>query len=181
VNAAAPAPTINSITPNPLTTTAATWMTVNGTGFQSGFSATVSGYSIASTGLQFVSSTQVKISVSMASGNYSAPVVITNPDGQHVSGSFQVNAAAPAPTISSITPNPLTTTAATWMTVNGTGFQSGFSATVSGYSIASTGLQFVSSTQVKINVGMGKGSYSAPVVVTNPDGQHASGSFQVSD
>jgi len=77
-----------------------------------------------------VNSTQVKVTVTMASGNYSAPVVITNPDGQHASGSFQVNAAAPAPTINSITPNPLTTTAATWMTVNGTGFQSGFSATV---------------------------------------------------
>src|ERR1035438_2632911 len=64
------------------------------------------------------------------------------PDGQHASGSFQVNAAATAPTISSITPNPLTTTAATWMTVNGTGFQSAFTATVSGYSIASVGLQF---------------------------------------
>jgi len=105
---------------------------VNGTGFQSGFSATVSGYAVASVGLQFVSSTQVSINVTMASGNYSAPVVITNPDGQHASGSFQVNAAAPAPTISSITPSPLTTTAATQMTVNGTGFQSGFSATVSG-------------------------------------------------
>jgi hypothetical protein len=132
-------------------------------------------------GLQYLSSTQVKVTVTMASGNYSAPVVITNPDGQHASGSFQVNAAAPAPTISSITPNPLTTTAATWMTVNGTGFQSGFSATVSGYAIASVGLQYVSSTQVKINVTMTKGNYSAPVVITNPDGQHANGSFQVSN
>src|SRR5205823_7850288 len=73
-----------------------TVLTVNGSGFQNGFSATAQGFSIAAVGLTFISSTQVQVSVKMGgtTTGYTATLLITNPDGKSGSGAFQVEAAA---------------------------------------------------------------------------------------
>jgi hypothetical protein len=107
-------------------------LTVNGSNFQSGFSATVitpSGtFPIASTGLNFINSTQVQVQVTMGgTPPYTATLRITNPDGQLTTGSFQV--VAPPPAVTGISPSPVTLNQTTTLTVNGSNFQNGFSAT----------------------------------------------------
>ena len=104
-------PTISSITPNQVTVNQATTLTVNGSNFQSGFSATVitsgGSFPVAAAGLSFLSSGQVQVQVTMGSTPpYSATLQITNPGGAIATGSFQVIASGP--TTGTITANPTT-------------------------------------------------------------------------
>jgi hypothetical protein len=168
------APTVSLITPNPVTTTQATWITVNGTGFQSNFSATVAGYHIAAAGLQFISSTQVKVNVSMGAGSYSATVVITNPDGGSAGDSFQVNT-TPAPSISGLSPSsyPASGSSQT-MLINGSNFQSGATLTFhdpQGSPYAGRATTFISSSQLSNPFNNGNDAGTWTVFVTNPSGQ----------
>jgi len=184
---AAAAPQITSISPNSVTVNQQKWLDVYGSGFQSGFTAKVvtSGgtYPIASAGLVFVDSGHVQVQVTMGGATpYTATLTITNPDSQSGSGTFQV-VAPPAnpPSITSISPSQVTVNTATWLDVYGNYFQSGFSAKVvtSGgtYPIASSGLTFISSTHVQVQVTMGGATpYTATLTITNPDGR-ASNSY----
>lgn len=183
------APAIASITPNPVTARVSTTLTVNGSNFQSGFSATVTTPSgvwpLAPAALTFVSSSQVKVQVTMnGTPPYAATLTITNPGGLSGSGTFQIVAGATAPAINSIAPNPVPSRTPTTLTVTGTNFQSGFSASVTTPSgvwfLAPAALTFVSSTQVKVQVTMnGTPPYSATLTITNPGGLSGSRGFQV--
>ena len=89
------------------------------------------------------------------------------------------------PAISSIAPNPVPWEQATTLTVNGSNFQSGFTASVIvagvNYPLSVSSLIFVSSTVVQVPVYMGgAASYTATLNITNPGGLTASQNFQVS-
>jgi hypothetical protein len=82
---APPAPAIASLTPNPLSgATAAQVLTVNGTNFQSGAGLRVTVGSAVYTGSQvdFVSASQLKVTVAIPSGSKTLAVVVTNPSGE---------------------------------------------------------------------------------------------------
>jgi len=106
------------------------------------------------------------------------------PQALKVVGYYVVPGTAPAPTISQVTPNQVTLNIPTWLDVYGANINSAFTAGVrvgsTVYPIASAGLSYINSGHVRVNVNMGGTSgYSAQVVITNPDGQSASGGFNV--
>ena len=160
----APAPTITSITPNPITADAANGyqtLTINGTNFVSKPNITLtwtgqSGYALPASQVTFISSTQLSISVKLGAAADSWTVKATNPDGKSSSAvGFTVNApSAPAPTITSITPNPLTYgSSADTITINGTNFVSGCTVTLKYLPDGSTypkSVTYISSTQLQV-------------------------------
>jgi len=75
------------------------------------------------------------------------------------------------PSISSVTPNPLSAGNFT-LTVNGSGFQSGATVALSGAPLST---KFVSSTQLTASGSTSATGSSVPVTVTNPDGQVSTG------
>jgi len=179
---------INSISPTQVlvnTPTVLTVSTVNARSPVRAFVTTSYGtFEIAQAGIWVDSSSQVRVQVTM--GGSTLPMTATlrlqNPDGQSATGTFQV--VAPRPTISSIVPSTVRLNQTTILTVNGANFRSPvrvFVITSSGtYEIASVGITFVSTNQLRVSVRMGgTSSYSAQLRVVNPDGQSATSSFQV--
>ena len=127
-------PVVSSVTPNPLTgANAGQVITINGSGFLSGtalkvvvgypgFTATLTGQQIA-----FVNSTQILALVNVGVTARAWTVQVVNPNGlASNNGSLQVVAPPPPPVIASLTPNPMTRSAAAQtLTINGSGFQPG--------------------------------------------------------
>jgi hypothetical protein len=185
-------PAISSITPNPVPWEQLTTLTVSGSNFQSGFTASVTVGSmnipLSAASLIFVSSTEVQVPVYMGGAtSYTATLNITNPGGLSASQGFQVSSSAGEslqPAISSITPNPVPWEQLTTLTVNGSNFQNGFTASVSvggtNFPLSAASLTFVSSTEVQAPVYMGGAtSYTATLNITNPGGLSTSQNYQV--
>jgi YD repeat-containing protein len=183
-------PTISSITPNQVPLNQTTPLTVNGSNFQNGFSASVTTpegtYPISSAGLMFVTSNQVKVEVKMGGTTaYTATLNITNPGGKAAAASFQViidpNS---APSIANLSPTQVPFNVPTTLVVNGSNFQPGFTASVASPGrtdpIAPEGLAFIGINQVQVQVLM-KGSppYNAELIIVNPNGKSAKAGFQV--
>ncbi len=133
-----PTPTISSLSPPSVVAGVAGFtLTVNGTGYVNGATATVGGISRAVT---FVSATQVTVAVqaSDVASAGSAAIVVTNPGtctaGNCVSNSvnLSITAPPPAPVLTSINPN----------TVNAGG---------PNFTITATGSSFVPNSVVQIN------------------------------
>ena len=190
--ASAPAmiPAISSMAPNPVPWEQLTTLTVNGSNFQSGFTASVTvagvNYPVPASGLTLVSSSEVQVAVYMGGAtSYTATLNITNPGGLAASQNFQVGSSGGVqPAISSMAPNPVPWEQLTTLTVIGSNFQSGFtgSVTVAGvnYPVPASCLTFVSSSEVQVAVYMGGAtSYTATLNITNPGGLAASQNFQV--
>ncbi len=116
--ASAPAmiPAISSMAPNPVPWEQLTTLTVNGSNFQSGFTASVTvagvNYPVPASGLTLVSSSEVQVAVYMGGAtSYTATLNITNPGGLAASQNFQVGSSGGVqPAVSSIAPNPSETT-----------------------------------------------------------------------
>lgn len=183
-----PAPSISSIDPSSATKGQTVTFTLSGSNFQSGFSGKLinelgTEYSVSST--QYVSSTSVKVTVYLGSGQTSTQAIkIINPDGQSAQISFTATGdILPALTISSISPSSVTKGTTVTFTLTGNNFQSGFTASIinelgTEYPIASSSTSFVSSTSVKITVYLGSGATSTQKIkIVNPDGQGAQISF----
>ncbi|HEV3218851.1 MAG TPA: protease pro-enzyme activation domain-containing protein [Candidatus Acidoferrales bacterium] len=144
-------------------------LTVNGTGFVNGATATFGGVARAVT---FVNATQVTIAVQASdiAATGTPAVVVTNPaPGGGASNSVNFNVNNPVPVI---TPPLVPASAAAGspgfsLTVNGTGFVNGATATFGGVSRVVT---FVNATQITIAVLAGDIASvgTPPVVVTNP-------------
>jgi uncharacterized protein (TIGR03437 family) len=190
--ASAPAmiPAISSMAPNPVPWEQLTTLTVNGSNFQSGFTASVTvagvNYPVPASGLTLVSSSEVQVAVYMGGAtSYTATLNITSPGGLAASQNFQVGSSGGVqPAISSMAPNPVPWEQLTILTLNGSNFQSGFtgSVTVAGvnYPVPASCLTFVSSSEVQVAVYMGGAtSYTATLNITNPGGLAASQNFQV--
>ncbi len=167
----APAPTVSSLSPNSATAGGAAFtLTVNGTNFVSGASVRWNGAVRAST---FVSATQLTAAIAAAdiAASGTAQVTVANPDGGVSNAStFTISNPAPAPTVSSLSPNSATAGGAAFtLTVNGTNFVSGASVRWNGAVRAST---FVSATQLTAAIAAADiaASGTAQVTVANPDG-----------
>src|ERR1017187_5376016 len=148
-------PAINSITPNPVPWEQLTTLTVNGSNFVNGFTASVNvggmNYPLSPASLTFVSSSQVQVPVYLGGAtSYTATLNITNFGGLTTSQNFQVGSSGGEnlqPAISSITPNPVPWEQLTTLTVNGSNFQSGFTVSVNvggtNYPLSPASLTFV--------------------------------------
>jgi hypothetical protein len=163
----APAPTVTSVSPTSGTTAGGTTITINGTNFVSG--ATVRVGSTSATGVTFLSATQVRANTPAGSAGVTS-VQVTNPDTQSATLNSAFTYVAPAPTVTSVSPNTGTTLGGTTITINGTNFVSGATVRVAGTS--ATGVTFLSATQVRANTPAGTAG-AASIQVTNPDTQSA--------
>jgi hypothetical protein len=110
--------------------------------------------------------------------------VVSNAPGAQQTAALSGIGVAVKPTIGSVTPNPVKVNQTTTLTVNGSNFLSGLSATVSTptgvYSIAPGGVTFVNANQVRVLVTMGgTPNYNATLTLTNPGGLAASTGFTV--
>ncbi|HKV63046.1 MAG TPA: IPT/TIG domain-containing protein [Candidatus Acidoferrum sp.] len=164
-----PVPTITSLVPSSATAGGVAFtLTVNGTNFVSGASATFNGTARTTT---FVNATQVTVAVTApdiaAAGTF--PVVVTNPapgGGASAASNFTVN--NPLPTITSLSPTGATSGGAAFtLTVNGTGFVANSSVSFNGSARTTT---FVSATQVTAAILMSDiaSAGTPPITVTNP-------------
>jgi hypothetical protein len=175
VNASVVAPAITTLNPNPMTgSNSGQTLTINGSGFLPGLKLSIG--STAITASQLASLTPTKLLVNIITGlttNAYAVQVVNSNGGVSNSVNFQVNA-PPAPTITSLTPNPLKGLAAAQvLTINGTNFQSGTSlkVVVGNASYSGSQVTFVSASQLKVTVAVAAGAKTLAVQVTNPNGE----------
>ena len=171
------APVIVSLSPNPMTAASASQnLTVNGAGFAAGSGLTVTVGPVAYQGssVNFVSSSQLVVSVNVGAGAQILPVQVTIPSGTKTnSANLTVTAPSSAPAIATLSPNPMTgSNAAQTLTVTGTGFAagSGLKLTVGATVYQGSQVSFVSSTQLTVSVTAGIAAQGLPVQVTDPNG-----------
>jgi len=170
------APTVTSTSPSSRGQGATNQsITITGTGFVSGATASFSGAGITVNSTSFVSATQLttNITIAAAATTSSRSVTVTNPDtgSGACAACFMVNA---GPTITFPTASSqevVTHNATATFTITGTGFQSGTTVTVSGgFTINS--VTYVDASHISVNVtalgGGFKGTYD--LTVTNLDG-----------
>ena len=164
-----PTPSITSMSPSGATTgEAATTVTINGTGFVQGSSAEWNQSNRVTT---FVSTTQLKMTLTSTDLSMAgtADITVKNPaPGGGASAAAEFMVSNPAPRVSSVTPGTVTVDdAGSVLTVIGSGFVPGSSATWNGSSRSTT---FVSTTQLQITLLESDltTAGSVPVAVSNP-------------
>ena len=165
------APAITTLSPSPMSgSNAAQTLTINGSGFLAGLKLSIGGSLITAAQLAVLTPTQIQVSIvtGITARTYAVQVVNANGGVSNVVN-LQVNA-APVPTITSLTPNPMThSTGVQTLTVNGTNFQSGLKVTVGSASYSGSQITAVSATQIKVLVTLASAS-SMAVTVANPSG-----------
>jgi hypothetical protein len=175
VNAPVVAPAITTLNPNPMTgSNSGQTLTINGSGFLPGLRLSIGSTAITASQLASLTPTQLQVNIvtGLTTHTYAVQVVNSN-GGASNSVNFQVNA-PPVPTITSLTPNPMTGSAAAQvLTINGTNFQSGtgLKVTVGSSSYSGSQVTFVSASQLKVTVAVAAGAKSLAVQVTNPSGE----------
>src|ERR671937_597304 len=176
-----PAPTVSSVSPSSRGQGASDQsLTITGTGFVSGATASFSGTGITESSTSFVSSTSLTatISITASATTGTRSVTVTDPDAGEGSCSscFTVNA---APTISSISPSSLGQgSTGQSITVNGSGFVGGppLSASFNGNGITVNSTTFVSGTQLTVNLTISSNASVGTGNLTVTNGDAGSGS-----
>lgn len=159
-------PTVASVVANSGTSLGGTTVTINGTNFVAGATASFGGTTATST--TFVGPTQLT-AVTPAHAAGAVAVAVQNPDTQSSTlGGAYTYVAAPPPTITSVSPSSGTTGGGTSVTLTGTGFASGATVTLGGTNAAA--VQFVSATQLTVTTPP-RTAGPVAVVVRNPDTQ----------
>ena len=171
------APTITTVSPTILGQGADATLTLTGTNFARGATVTFSKTGFTTTGpVVFMSTTQIQVPIHVASnaatGSGNATNVTVTNTGP-TPNSFTKNAALQAtagPAITSFSPTTLGQGAATTLTINGSGFNTGATVTFGTGVVAAGGFTASSATQLKLPVQV---AANAPakvnVTVKNPD------------
>ncbi len=158
------APTVTSVSPSAGSTGGSTLITITGTGFVTGATATVGGNNC--TGPSVTNSTTMTCTTASHSAA-TVDVIVSNLDGQSGTG-VGAYIFRPAPTVTAVSPLAGNTGGGTAVTVTGTGFVAGAGIT---FGVgAGTGVTVVNSTTITATTP----SHSAGavnVVVTNVEGQ----------
>jgi hypothetical protein len=175
VNAPTAAPVIATLNPNPMVASnSAQTLTINGAGFTAGSSLKVTVGSAAYQGSQvnFVSSSQLVISVDLGVTPQSQPVQVTNPSGQTSNSvSLTMNAPNAAPAITALSRNPMTgSNSAQTLTVTGTGFLPGLKLLIGGTTITAGQLASLTPVRLQANIITGLATHTYPVQVVNSSG-----------
>jgi hypothetical protein len=158
-----PVPTVTSVAPSNGSTGGGTAVTITGTNFVSGATATFGG--TGATNVVVVNSTT--ITTTTPAGNAGAvTVTVTNPGGQSGSLANAFTYIAP-PTVSSVSPNSGATAGGTAVTLTGTNFATGATVTFGG--VAATNVAVVNSTTITARTPAGSAG-AVTVAVTNSNG-----------
>jgi hypothetical protein len=176
------APAITGITPNAGTNgTTAVITSLTGLGFRNGATVRLTRAGqpdIPGTSVFFISPSQLSCVFSLntlVTGSWN--VVVTNPDGKTSNSyPFTINPPAPAPTVTSITPNyGNSSTTVTITNLAGTGFQPGAAVILMSGSypnITATSVNYISPTQLTCTFNLAVATADVRnVVVTNTDGK----------
>jgi urease gamma subunit len=168
------APNLESINPSSRAQGASgQTITVKGTGFATGASASFSGSGITVESTTFVSSTELtaKISISSFASTGARTVTVTNSDGgsDSLGGAFAVDA---RPNVDSTSPSSGDRGGAETVAIKGSGFASGATSSFGGSGITVNSTTFKSSTEViaSITIEAGATLGARTVTETNPDG-----------
>ncbi len=155
-------------------------LTVNGTNFQNGLNAAVSGAGVTINTTTVESPTQLALNLTIAGGASTGEriLTITNADTGVTTEGFTVN---PLPSISSLSPDDRPVGWAGDITVSGTGFQAGLGASLSGAGMTVNSTTFDNSTQITLNVSIESGATTGnrTLTVTNPDTGSTTGTFTI--
>jgi hypothetical protein len=165
-----PAPTLGSVTPAAGPVTGGTFITLDGTNFQSGATVKVGG--AAATPVTFVNANRLT-ALTPAGSLGAKDVVVTNPDTQFVTktGAFTYQAVvSPPPTLTTLAPVSGPAAGGTSVTINGTNFQTGAMVRFGADPAAS--LTVVSATKI-IAISPAHDAGPVDVFVINPDAQSA--------
>ena len=168
-----PYPNISSISPATVTPNTTTTLTLNGTGFQSGATVSVSGGGTISNAT-WVSSTKMTVSYTSNGTAGSRTFTVTNPDTGSDTATLTVKS---APTITSISPSGVGASSTNTLTVTGTGFVAGATISVSSGTVSNATV--VNSTTATVTLTSGSSTGSKSLTLTNPDGGAASSTFTV--
>ncbi|MBI3652031.1 MAG: IPT/TIG domain-containing protein [Acidobacteria bacterium] len=167
----APAPTVSAVSPNSDVSTGGTSVTISGTNFGTGASVTFGG--TAASNINVANSTTITATTPAHAAGV-VNVVVTNPDNQSatLTNGFTYTAPppAPAPTLSSVTPNSGSTVGGTSVTLAGSNFVGGATVTFGG--VAATGVTVNSATSITATT-PAHAAGAVNVTVTNPDSQSA--------
>ncbi|MHC4779451.1 MAG: IPT/TIG domain-containing protein, partial [Planctomycetota bacterium] len=158
-----PPPAITSVAPASGLVTGGTRLTISGSDFSTGATATVAGNACSNYDYTGVPN-QVVCDVPSGSAG-AADVAVTNPDTQSdtLTGGFTY---APLPTITTVSPNSATTGGGLPVTITGNYFQAGCYVTFAGR--PASRVVFISPTQVDCSLPWGTVG-AADVAMTNPD------------
>jgi hypothetical protein len=168
------APTVTAVSPSSRAQgTSNQSLTVTGTNFITGATATFSATGITVNSTTFVSATSLTVNVTVASNaaTGAGTISVLNGDGSTAtSGSiFTVN---PPPTATSVSPSSLDQGAISQaLTLTGTGFESGATVLATGSGVTVNSTAFVNSTTLTVTVSVNGGATiaSSGFSVTNPD------------
>jgi len=159
-------PTLTAVSPTTGPTAGGTQITLSGSNFVSGATVRVGG--VLCTNVQFISTSTLK-AVTPAGTVGAQSVQVQNPDGRNFtlpSAFVYTSVTAPAPTVTSVTPNIGPKTGGTFITVLGTNFQPGASVLIG--STAATTVSYLGSTTLTAFTPAGTVG-AKTVLVTNPD------------
>ena len=165
----APAPTINTITPNSGPTAGGTSVTISGGGFVAG--ATVSLGGTPATNVNVTNANTITATTGARSAGV-VDVVVTNPDTQiaTLAQGFTYTAPAAGLTVTGVNPTSGPTAGGTAITISGTGFAAGATVTVGGS--AATNVVVSNSTTITATT-PSHAAGPVDVVVTNPNSESA--------
>jgi hypothetical protein len=159
------APTVTSISPSAGPTAGGTAVTITGTNFLAGATATIGGANC--TGLTVVSATSITCTTGAAAAGLQN-VVVTNTDTQNGTLTNGYLYLAP-PTVTSVSPNAGALAGGTAVTITGTAFVAG--ATVDFGGSACTGVTVVNATTITCTTAA-HAAGAVTVTITNPDTQN---------
>ena len=165
---AAPAPTVTGVSPGLGPAAGGTVVTISGTGFVAGASVTFAG--AAASSVTIGSSTQITATTPAGAAGTAALVAVTNVDGQGatLSGGFIYQ--FEPPTVSGVVAGSGTSAGGTAITITGTGFRSGASASFAGK--PATAVVVVNPTTITATTPANLVG-AANVIVANTDAQSA--------
>ena len=159
-------PTVTSVSPNNGPPAGGTAVTITGTNFAAGATATFGG--TAATNVVVVNSTTITATTPAGSaGAVTVTVTVNGQIGSLTNGFSYVV----APTVSSVSPNSGSTLGGTAVTITGTNFAAGATATFGG--TAATNVVVVNSTTITATTPAGSAG-AVTVTVTNPGSQNGS-------
>jgi hypothetical protein len=163
--AAAQPPTVTTLNPNRGTTVGGTSVTISGTNFANGISATFDGLAAQTT---FVDNKTIRVTTPAHAAG-AVDVVVKNSDGLSgtLRGGFTYEAPQLAPTVTGITPTFGPTAGGTDVTLTGTNFVQGLSVSFGSRELTPVS---VSATEIKVRT-QPNSAGSVDVIVRNPDGQ----------
>ena len=168
---------VTGVSPSSVGSGSTSSMTINGSGFLTGASISISSAAGTVNGNPSVSANAITFnftagSTSSAVGNWTITVI--NPDGGTATTSFNVTRSTPS--ISSVTPSSFIYATNLNFILNGSGFVNGATVKLDGNAVTSS---YGSSSQLSVVLATNPAIGTHTFTVTNPDGGSATGTFSV--